>query len=124
MGTIGARHKPDSERRILRPFHHHPMTLIIPTDEALGLQIKRIIAAVAAVAVAFYVAGYVLGTAVHWLSANLTQIPVVALTTLTTTSDHADPHPFVPATHGDDRPGARRSRQSQPQPSRSGVGFA
>jgi len=139
MGTIDARHKPDSERRILRPgqekgqprgscdpppIPHHPMTITIPTDEALGLQIKRIIAAVAAVAVAFYVAGYTLGTAVHWLSANLTRLPVVALTTLTTTSDHADPHPFVPAAHGDDRPGARRPRQSQPQPSRSGVGFA
>jgi hypothetical protein len=100
------------------------MPITIPTDEALGLQIKRIISAVALVAVAFYVAGYVLGTAVHWLSANLTRLPVVALTTLTTTSDHAGPHPFVPAAHGDDRPGARRPRQSQPQPSRSGVGFA
>jgi hypothetical protein len=100
------------------------MTITIPTDEALGLQIKRIIAAVAAVAVAFYVAGYALGTAVHWLSGNLTRLPVVALTTLTITSDHADPHPFVPAAHGSHSPGARRSRQPQPQPSRSGVGFA
>jgi len=100
------------------------MTITIPTDEALGLQIKRIISVVAAVAVAFYVAGYVLGTAVHWLSANLTRLPVVALTTLTTTSAHADPHPFVPAAHGDDRYGPSRSRQSQTQPSRSGVGFA
>jgi hypothetical protein len=100
------------------------MTITIPSDEALGLQIKRIIAVVAAVAVAFYVAGYTLGTAVHWLSANLTRLPVVALTTLTTTSDHADPHPFVPAAHGSHSPGDRRSRQPQPQPSRSGVGFA
>jgi hypothetical protein len=30
------------------------MTITIPSDEALGLQIKRIIAAVALVAVAFY----------------------------------------------------------------------
>ena len=100
------------------------MTITIPSDEALGLQIKRIIAFVAAVAVAFYVAGFTLGTAVHWLSANLTRLPVVALTTLTATSDHADPHPFVPAAHGNDRLGARRPRQSQTQPSRSGVGFA
>ena len=100
------------------------MTITIPTDEALGLQIKRIISVVAAVAVAFYVAGYVFGAAVHWLSANLTQLPVVALTALTTTSDHADPHPFVPAAHGSHSPGDRRSRQPQPQPSRSGVGFA
>jgi len=100
------------------------MTITIPTDEALGLQIKRIISVVAAVAVAFYVAGFTLGTAVHWLSANLTRLPVVALTTLTTTSDHADPHPFVPTAHSDDRHGPRRPRQSQAQPSRSGVGFA
>jgi len=106
-------------------FHHHPMIITIPTDEALGLQIKRIISAVALVAVAFYVAGYVLGTAVHWLSANLTRLPVVALTTITTTSDHADPHPFTLATHGSHSPGDRRSRQSQPESSRSsGVGFA
>jgi len=100
------------------------MTITIPTDEALGLQIKRIISVVAAVAVAFYVAGYVLGTAVHWLSANLTRLPVAALTVLTTTSDHAGPHPFVPAADGSHSPGDRRPRQSQPQPSRSGVGFA
>ena len=100
------------------------MTITIPTDEALGLQIKRIISVVAAVAVAFYVAGYALGTAVHWTSEHLTQLPVIALTTITTTSDHADPHPFVPAAHGNDRPGARGPRQSQTQPSRSGVGFA
>ena len=124
MGTIGARHKPDSERRIPHPFPHHPMRITIPSDEVLGLQIKRIIAVVAAVAVAFYVAGFTLGTAVHWLSANLTRLPVVALTTITTTSDHADPHPFVPAAHGSHSPGDRRSRQPQPQPSRSGVGFA
>jgi len=99
------------------------MPITIPTDEALGLQIKRIISAVALVAVAFYVAGFTLGTAVHWLSANLTRLPAVALTTLTVPA-HADPHPALPAAHGDDRPGARRPRQSQPQPSRSGVGFA
>ena len=100
------------------------MIITIPTDEALGLQIKRIVAAVALVAVAFYVAGFTLGTAVHWLSANLTRLPAVALTTLTTTSDHADQHPFVPAAHSRDRYGPSRSRQSQAQPSRSGVGFA
>jgi hypothetical protein len=58
------------------------MAIAIPTDEALGLQVKPIIAAVALVAVAFYVAGYMLGTAVHWTSANLTRLPAVALATL------------------------------------------
>jgi hypothetical protein len=106
------------------PFHHHPMTITITTDEALGLQIKRIISVVAAVAVAFYVAGFTLGTAIHWLSANLTRLPAVALTTFTTTSDHAGPHPFIPAAHSCDRYGPSRPRQSQTQPSRSGVGFA
>jgi len=100
------------------------MTITIPTDEALGLQTKRIITAVATVAVAFYVAGYVLGTAVHWTSEHLTRLPAIALTTITTTSDHAGPHPFVPAAHSRDRYGPSRPRQSQTQPSRSGVGFA
>ena len=98
------------------------MNLKIPTDEALGLQIKRIISAVALVAVAFYAAGYTLGTAVHQLNASLTRLPA-ALPTITPVL-HAHTHPALPAAHGNDRPGARRSRQSQPQPSRSGVGFA
>ena len=126
MGTIGSRHKPDmphGQAPDSPPFHHHPMTITIPTDEALGLQIKRIISVVAAVAVAFYVAGFALGTAVHWLSANLTRLPAVALTTLTVPA-HVDPHHFVLAAHGSHSPGSRRPRQSQPQPSRSGVGFA
>jgi hypothetical protein len=100
------------------------MTIAIPTDEAVGLQIKRIIAAIATVAVAFYVAGYVLGTAVHWTSEHLTRLPAIALTTITITSDHAGPHPFVPAAHSRDRYGPSRPRQSEPESSRSGVGFA
>lgn len=100
------------------------MTIPIPTDEALGLQIKRIVVAIAAVAAAFYVAGYVLGTAVHWGSEHLTRLPVIALTTITTTSDHAGPHPFVPATHSRDRHGPIRPRQPKTQPIPSGVGFA
>jgi hypothetical protein len=100
------------------------MHLKIPSDEAIGQQLRAIAQAVAVITVAFYIAGHTLGTAVHWLSANLTRLPVVALTALATTSDHAGPHPFVPAAYGDDRPGARRPRQPQPQPSRSGVGFA
>ena len=78
------------------------MTITIPSDEALGLHIKRIIATVALVAVAFYVAGFTLGTAVHWLSANLTRLPVVALTTLTVPA-HAHTHPALPVAHGNDR---------------------
>jgi hypothetical protein len=95
------------------------MTITIPTDEALGLQIKRIIAAAAQVAVAFYVAGYTLGTAIHQLNASLTRLPLPTFTV----PAHAHTHPALPAAHGNDRPGARRSRQPQHQPSR-GVGFA
>jgi hypothetical protein len=98
------------------------MTITIPTDEALGLQIKRIISAVALVAVVFYAAGYTLGSAVHQLNASLLRLPA-ALPTITPAL-HDSTHPLVLAAHGDDRPGARRPRQSQPQPSRSGVGFA
>jgi len=99
------------------------MTITIPSDEALGLHIKRIIATVALVAVAFYVAGFTLGTAVHWLSANLTRLPVVALTTLTVPA-HAHTHPALPVAHGNDRPRAIRPRQPQHQSRSSGVGFA
>ena len=98
------------------------MTITIPTDEALGLQIKRIISAVALVAVAFYAAGYTLGTAVHQLNASLTRLPA-ALPTIAPAL-HADPHPALPAPHGNDRPRAVRPRQPRTQPNRSGVGFA
>ena len=99
------------------------MTITIPSDEALGLQIKRIIAAVALVVVAFYAAGHTLGAAVHQLNANLTRLPAVALTTLTVPA-HADPHPALPAAHSNDRFGAVRPRQPQHQSRSSGVGFA
>jgi hypothetical protein len=98
------------------------MSITIPTDEALGLQIKRIIAAVALVAVAFYVAGYTLGSAVHRLSGSLTRLPA-ALPTITPVL-HAHTHPALPAAHGDNRPGAVRSRQPRTQSRSSGVGFA
>jgi hypothetical protein len=99
------------------------MTITIPSDEALGLQIKRIIAAVALVAVAFYVAGYTLGTAVHRLNASLTRLPA-ALPTITPVLHHDPAHPALPTAHGNDRPGAVRPRQPRTQPNRSGVGFA
>jgi hypothetical protein len=98
--------------------------MTIPTDEALGLQVKRIIAAVALVAVAFYVAGHTLGTAVHQLNASLTRLPAALPLPTIAPVLHDSAHPLVLAAHGNDRPGARRPRQSQPQPSRSGVGFA
>jgi len=101
------------------------MTITIPSDEALGLQIKRIISAVALVAVAFYVAGHTLGAAVHQLNASLTRLPAaLSLPTITPVLHHASAHPLVPAAHGNDRPGARRPRQPRTQPIRSGVGFA
>jgi len=99
------------------------MNLKIPTDEALGLEIKRIIAAVALVAVAFYAAGHTLGAAVHQLNASLTRLPA-ALPTITPVLHHDPAHPALPVAHGNDRPGAVRPRQPRTQPSRSGVGFA
>jgi len=98
------------------------MNLKIPSDEALGLQIKRIISAVALVAVAFYAAGHTLGTAIHQLNASLTRLPA-ALPTIAPAL-HADPHPALPAPHGNDRPRAVRPRQPQHQSRSSGVGFA
>jgi len=100
------------------------MNLKIPSDEALGLQLKRIIAAVALVAVAFYVAGHTLGTAVHQLT-SLTRLPAaLPLPTITSVLHHDPAHPALPTAHGNDRPRAVRPRQPQHQPSRSGVGFA
>ena len=98
------------------------MNLKIPTDEALGLQIKRIVSAVALVAVAFYVAGHTLGTAVHQLNASLTRLPA-ALPTITPVL-HDSTHPLVLAAHGNDRPRPVRPRQPQRQSRSSGVGFA
>ena len=95
------------------------MTITIPTDEALGLQIKRIISAVVLVAVAFYVAGHTLGTAVHQLNASLSRLTLPTIAPAL----HAHTHPALPAAHGNDRPRVGRPRQPQPQPSR-GVGFA
>ena len=100
------------------------MTITIPTDEALGLQIKRIIAAVALVAVAFYVAGHTLSAAIHQLNASLSRLPAaLPLPTITPVLHHDSTHPLVLAAHGNDRLGHRRSRQPQHQSSR-GVGFA
>ena len=100
------------------------MNLKIPTDEALGLQIKRIIAAVALAAVAFYVAGHTLGAAVHQLNASLTRLPAALPLPTITPALNDSTHPLVLAAHGNDRPGAVRPRQPQRQSSRSGVGFA
>ena len=101
------------------------MTIAIPSDEALGLQIKRIIAAVALVAVAFYAAGFTLGTAVHQLNASLSRLPAaLPLPTITPVLHHASAHPLVPAAHGNDRPRPVRPRQPQHQSRSSGVGFA
>ena len=98
------------------------MNLKIPSDEAIGLQVKRIISAVALVAVAFYAAGHTLGTAVHQLNASLTRLPA-ALPTIAPAL-HAHTHPALPVAHGDNRPRAVRPRQPQHQSRSSGVGFA
>jgi hypothetical protein len=100
------------------------MTIAIPSDEALGLQIKRIISVVALVAVAFYAAGHTLGTAVHQLNASLTRLPAALPLPTITPALHDSTHPLVLAAHGDNRPGAVRPRQPQRQSRSSGVGFA
>ena len=100
------------------------MTITIPTDEALGFQIKSIISAVALVAVAFYAAGHTLGTAVHQLNASLTRLPAALPLPTITPVLHAYTHPALPVAHGNDRPRAVRPRQPQRQSRSSGVGFA
>ena len=100
------------------------MTITIPSDEVLGLQIKRIISAVALVAVAFYAAGHTLGAAVHQLNASLTRLPAALPLPTIAPVLHAHTHPALPVAHGNDRPRAIRPRQPQHQSRSSGVGFA
>jgi len=98
------------------------MHLKIPSDEAIGQQLRVIAQAVAVIAVAFYIAGHTLGSAIHWLSLNLTQLPAHAIDQLTT--DHASAHSPVRHSNGNHRVSARGSRQPKPQPKHSkSVGF-
>ena len=123
FSALDKRRVSPGELRSPTPFSTTPMNLKIPTDEALGLELKRIISAVALVAVAFYAAGYTLGTAVHRLNASLSRLPA-ALPTITPVLHHDPAHPLVPAAHGNDRPRSVRPRQPQRQSRSSGVGFA
>ncbi|AZB50530.1 hypothetical protein [Synechococcus phage S-H1] len=68
------------------------MKLTIPTDQKLGHQIETIVRIIA-IAVAFvYAAGFTFGQAIHWLSANLTQLHTYLLKP---TDGYPHPHPVV-----------------------------
>ena len=98
------------------------MHLKIPSDEAIGQQLRVIAHAIAVIAVVFYIAGHTLGAAIHWLSANLTHLPAHAIDQLTT--DHDPAHSPAADPNSNHRPSASGSRQPKPQPKHSGVGFA
>jgi hypothetical protein len=96
------------------------MHLKIPSDEAIGQQLRVIAQAIAVIVVAFYIAGHTFGSAIHWLSLNLTRLPAHAIDQLT--ADHASAHPPVRHPNGNHRVSSRRSRKPQPKHSKS-VGF-
>lgn len=98
------------------------MHLKIPSDEAIGQHLRVIAQAVAVIAVAFYTAGYMLGAATYWLSANFAQLPAHAINQLTT--DHASTHPPVPYPNGNHRFSDCRSRQPKSQSNYSEVEFS
>ena len=50
------------------------MKLTIPSDQQLGSQIESIVRTIAIVIAFVYAAGFTFGQALHWLSANFTQL--------------------------------------------------
>ena len=50
------------------------MKLTIPSDQQLGSQIESIVRTIATVIAFVYAAGFTFGQALHWLSANFTQL--------------------------------------------------
>jgi hypothetical protein len=88
------------------------MKLTIPTDQQLGRQLESI-ARTAAVIIAFlYAAGFTLGQAVHWLSANLTTLHHLLLHDEPAQASHPAANPSDSLRSGDYR---SRSSKSAPR---------
>lgn len=68
------------------------MKLTIPSDQELGRRIESIVRTIAAVIAFVYAAGFTFGQALHWLSANLTQLHTYLLKPA---DEHSRPHPVV-----------------------------
>ena len=68
------------------------MKLTIPSDQELGRRIESIVRTIATVIAFVYAAGFTFGQALHWLSANLTQLHTYLLKPA---DEHSRPHPVV-----------------------------
>ena len=68
------------------------MKLTIPSDQELGHRIESIVRTIAAVIAFVYAAGFTFGQALHWLSANLTQLHTYLLKPA---DEHSRPRPVV-----------------------------
>jgi len=64
----------------------------IPTDQQLGQRIESIVRIIATAVAFVYAAGFTCGQAIHWLSANLTQLHTYLLKP---TDEHSHSHPVV-----------------------------
>ena len=87
------------------------MKLTIPTDQQLGHQLESIARTIATIIAFVYAAGFTLGQAIHWLSANLTTLHHLLLHDEPAQASH-------PATDSDNGlcSGDHRSRPSKSTP--------
>ena len=91
------------------------MKLTIPSDQQLGSQIESIVRTIATVIAFVYASGFTFGQALHWLSANFTQLHRFLIHDSTPTSPA-----FVSNSNADSRSNNQRSSTSK----RTNRGFA
>jgi hypothetical protein len=87
----------------------------LPTDQELGHRIESIVRALAAIAAFVYTTGFTCGQAIHWLSANLTQLHTYFLKPNDAKAGHVDTHPVVLTPDFDNRVNFRRARTTNPK---------
>jgi len=80
----------------------------LPTDQKLGHRIESIVRTIAVIAAFVYTTGFTCGQAIHWLSANLTQLHTHLLKPNDTKAGHVDTHSVVLTPDFDNRSTLRR----------------
>jgi hypothetical protein len=80
----------------------------LPTDQELGHRIESIVRTIAIITAFVYVAGFTCGQAIHWLSANLTQLHTYLLKPNDAKAGHVDTHPVVLTSDFDNRVNLKR----------------
>ena len=91
------------------------MKLTIPSDQQLGSQIESIVRTIATVIAFVYAAGFTFGQALHWLSANFTQLHRFLI---------HDATPASPAFVSNSNADSRSNNQRPPTSKRTNRGFA